>query len=60
VELAPRAASSGRWLIVSTTSVSPSQRPMDSPIHSRIDGGAREPPNLTMRTSWFISTRIAT
>ncbi len=40
--------------VVSTTSVSPSQRPLDSPVHDS-DVGARAASRGTMRASWTIS-----
>ena len=48
-------------LVVSTTSVLPSQRPRETPIHWRIfSSGCGRPSSGTIRTSWIISVRIIT
>ena len=48
-------------LVVSTTRVSPSQRPRDRPIHCcRPGGGAAAPSSGMIRASWIISDRIIT
>jgi hypothetical protein len=47
-------------LVVSMTRVSPSHRPMESPIHFLTGEGRCWPPSLTTRTSWFISLMIMT
>jgi hypothetical protein len=58
---APRNQCSGFRLVVSTTSVSPSQRPWDSPNHGVIEpGGGSSSPIRTMRTSCTISAMIIT
>ena len=47
--------------VVVTTSVLPSQRPRESPIHWRMAGDAwGRPSSGMMRTSWIISVRITT
>ena len=46
--------------MLSTTSVSPSHQPIESPSQVRISGGACSEFIRTTRASWFISTRIIT
>ena len=47
-------------LVVSTTSVSPSQWPTESPIHFLTCAGTWPPFRRMIRASWTISTRIIT
>ena len=47
--------------VVSTTSVAPSQRARESPIHCRSPGGrCARPSSGTIRASWTISLRTTT